>query len=156
MSLNRLAIGMFLLLAVEFILGMTLGLFVTLPSGAGLVSILTSSVVLDVHILVALFIIGISIRALILSLGAESRTPLYASMLALGSAVIATLAGWVFAFDGQHPDASFVMAFGFLGVLMAAFILRGYPGGRDGTPIPRRPRWAPPAEPGEATPDPSS
>jgi hypothetical protein len=129
MTLERLAIGMFLLLAIEFVLGMTLGLFVTLPVNPNVETVLTSSPVLGLHILVALLIVGIAIRAVALSRRDPSRWPLYGSALALVSAVIATATGWVFAFDGQSPDASFAMALGFLGVLAGAFVLRGHRSG---------------------------
>ncbi|MGI0129979.1 MAG: hypothetical protein ACREDE_00175 [Thermoplasmata archaeon] len=124
MTLGRLANGMLLLLGVEFVLGTVLGLFVTLPSGAGVVAVLSSSIVLELHIVVAVLLIGISIRALALSVGRPDWTVRYAAALALVSALTATLAGWVFAFDGQNPNASLVMALGFLGVLGGAFLLR--------------------------------
>jgi hypothetical protein len=127
MTLDRLATGMFFLLAVEFVLGVALGLFVALPSGVGVAAVLTSSWVLDLHILVALLIVGISIRALVLSIPVPRRTARFASSLALGSSLIATISGWAFAFDGQSPDASFAMALAFLGVLIGAFLLRGLP-----------------------------
>jgi hypothetical protein len=123
MTLDRLAIGMFVLLAIEFLLGMALALFVSLPSGSGVVAILTSTPVLDLHILFAVFLIGISARAIVLSRGQGERTLLYASVLAFVSSLVATAAGWSFAFDGQAPDASFVMSLGFLGVLLGAFVL---------------------------------
>jgi hypothetical protein len=126
MTLDRLSIGMLLLLSIEFVLGMALGLFVSLPSGGGVVAILGSYPVLDLHILIALFIIGISARALALSRGEPGRGALYASTLALLSALVATIAGWEFAFRGQSPDASFIMAMGFLGVLVGAFALHGH------------------------------
>jgi hypothetical protein len=127
MTLDRLAIGMFVLLAIEFLLGMVLALFVTLPIGAGVASILVSAPVLDLHILIALFLIGISLRATTLAIGGSDRGARGAAMLALVSAIIATLAGWAFAFDGQAAGASLVMALGFLGVLVAAFALHRRP-----------------------------
>ncbi|MCI4326563.1 MAG: hypothetical protein L3K16_02870 [Thermoplasmata archaeon] len=125
MTLDRLAVGMFALLALEFLLGMALALFVSLPMGAGVVAILVSTPVLDLHILLALALIGISARALVLARRESERGPLVAAGVALVSAIVATGAGWTFAFDGQAPDASFVMAVGFLGVLLGAFLLRG-------------------------------
>lgn len=131
MTLNRLAIGMFVLLAIEFLLGMALALFVSLPMGAGVVAVLTSSPVLDLHILLAVFLIGISARATALARGRSERTLLSASGLALASSLVATAAGWSFAFDGQAPVASFVMSLGFLGVLLGAFVLHRHPGDRE-------------------------
>ena len=125
MSLDRLANGMFLLLAIEFLLGMVLALFVTLPTNPGVVAVLTSTPVLDLHIVVALLLIGISVRAVALARGVPDRLPMAAASIALLSSIVATGAGWEFAFHGQNPDASFVMAVGFLGVLVGAFLLRG-------------------------------
>ncbi|MCI4336433.1 MAG: hypothetical protein L3K17_04455 [Thermoplasmata archaeon] len=137
-ALERLAIGMFVLLAIEFILGMTLGLLLSIPSGVGAARLLETSPVLDLHILLALAIIGISLRALVAAASLPERAPIMACAVALGSAIVATLAGSAFAFDGQSPTASFVMAMGFLGVLFAAFVLRG--SGRRGLPEGPTPR----------------
>jgi hypothetical protein len=144
MTLHRLATGMFALLAIEFVLGMALGLFVSLPSGGGVVSVLRSSPVLDLHILVALFIVGISLRAVALARSGSDRRAMLAAGLALGSALLATGAGWAFAFDGQNPVASFVMAIGFLGVLGGAFVLRG---NADPPSVPRGRSASSPVEP---------
>jgi uncharacterized membrane protein len=133
-TIERLAVGMFFLLAVEFVLGMTLGLFATFSPNSSVVAILTSNPVLDLHILLALLIIGIAIRAMTLARGEHDRTPLFASALALVSAIIATISGWAFTFDGQNSGASFVMALGFLGVLAGAFILRGPRSGQTSSP----------------------
>jgi hypothetical protein len=123
-TLDRLAVGIFVLLAIEFLLGMILALFVSLPVGAGATSLLASAPVLDLHILVAVLLIGISVRAVALARAEPDRSGLGAAGLALVSSLVATGAGSVFAFQGQHPDASLVMAVGFLGVLTAAFLLR--------------------------------
>jgi hypothetical protein len=125
-TLDRLAIGMFLLLAVEFVLGMILALFASLPTGASTVTLLSSAPVLDLHIVLAVLIIGISARALVLAFRAPGSLARWASGLALGSALVATFAGVAFAFGGQDPSASMVMAVGFLGILLGAFLLRGY------------------------------
>ncbi|MCI4325067.1 MAG: hypothetical protein L3K00_04180 [Thermoplasmata archaeon] len=143
MTLDRLAIGMFVLLAIEFVLGMALALLVGLPTGAGVVSVLASAPVLDLHIVVALLLVGISLRALALARADPDRWAWVAAGVALGSALLATGAGWTFAFDGQAPVASLVMAVGFLGVLFGAFLLRGRtatPLGGSGTPASERPR----------------
>jgi hypothetical protein len=131
MTLDRLAVGIFVLLAIEFLLGVALALYTILPAGAGVVATLTSTPLLDLHILLALLLIGISARATALARGQPDRTLRYAAALALVSAVVATVAGWTFAFDGQAPGASFVMSLGFLGVLAGAFVLRRRPSGGD-------------------------
>lgn len=118
---------MFVLLAIEFVLGMVLALFASLPNNEGVVSALRSSPFLDFHILVAVAIVGISLRAVALATADPDRRAKVASGVALGSALVATVAGAAFAFDGQAPIASFVMAMGFLGVTLGAFVLRGRP-----------------------------
>lgn len=118
---------MFVLLAIEFVLGMVLALFASLPNNEGVVSALRSSPFLDFHILVAVAIVGISLRAVALATADPDRRAKVASGVALGSALGATVAGASFAFDGQAPIASFVMAMGFLGVTLGAFVLRGRP-----------------------------
>ncbi|HEV8049159.1 MAG TPA: hypothetical protein VGP88_01035 [Thermoplasmata archaeon] len=123
MTVRRLSIGMFVLLAIEFALGLVLALFVNLPMAASVVSVLTSTPVLDLHILVALAIIGISLRAVALARAEPGRTALVASLLVLGSALVATASGWAFAFDGQDPAASLVMTLGFVGALVGAIVL---------------------------------
>lgn len=124
-TLPRLAIGMFVLLAIEFLLGMALALFASLPTDASAVALLSSAPVLDLHILIAVLIIGISARAVALAAPDPDRRGVVAAAIALGSALVATAAGATFAFHGQAPVASFGMAIGFLGVTLGAFLLRG-------------------------------
>lgn len=143
-TLRRLAAPMFGLLAIEFGLGMALALFETLPTGGGVASILLSSPVLDLHLLLAVLLIGISARATTIAFRQTDRPPRIGSAVAFGSAIVATAAGWLFAFDGQNPIASFVMALSFLGLLVGAFILRGLSVGSSENPtleplrVPRR------------------
>jgi hypothetical protein len=144
-----LALPLFGLLAIEFILGMTLALFVSLPSGKAIVTILTSSAVVDVHLVIAFLIIGTSARALVVSLGESIPLAVYGSVIALLSALVATVAGWDFSFYGQGAGASFVMSMGFLGVLVGAFLLRAPVSSRSAATGPTR--SASPAE-GEVSP----
>jgi hypothetical protein len=123
LTARRIVAPIFGLLAIEFVLGVSLSLFVALPSGAGVVAVLTSSPVLVAHVLVAVLLIGISARAVAVSLGEPTRVPLFASLLTLVSSIVATVDGSLFAFDGQSADASFGMAMGFLGVLVGTFLL---------------------------------
>jgi hypothetical protein len=144
-----LSLPLFGLLAIEFILGMMLALLVSLPSGKGIVTILTSSAVLDVHVVIAFLIIGTSARALVVSLRESVPLAMYGSVIALLSALVATGAGWDFSFYGQNAGASFVMSMGFLGVLVGAFLLRAPVGSRSAATGPTR--SASPAD-GEVTP----
>lgn len=119
-----LALPLLVLLGIEFVLGISLNLFVTLPSGAGVVAVLTSSAVLDLHIAVAVMIVGITGRSLALSVRSADRRARWGSAIGLGSALIATAAGTDFAFNGQSSIASLVMSLGFVGVLVGAVLMR--------------------------------
>ena len=133
------------ILAVEFLLGMVLNLFVTLPTG-GAVAILASNGFLILHILLAVALIGIGGRAVSVSVRSHERRLVGASLLALLSAVGATLAGLSFTVGPGGADASLAMSVGFIGLLVAAALLlrfahrpvdgseRGGPGGMGSEP----------------------
>lgn len=107
------------LLVLEFLLGMALALFVTLPSGSPL-TILASSPLLAVHVVVGLALIAITANALRWTLGSASNTAKGVATLGLVSAVGAFLAGMAFAFGDQSAIASYAMSVGFAGVLLDA------------------------------------
>jgi hypothetical protein len=132
------------LLAIEFLLGMALNLYVSLPSGSAL-SMLETSPVLIVHILVGVMLAGITARVLILGIRLRDRSGVVAGALGLLSTLVAFLAGMAFTFGGQELAASYVMSVGFTGILLSAALLL----------LPRRPagamlRLPGVAEPGEA------
>lgn len=107
------------LLVVEFLLGMALALFVTLPSG-GPVAVLEGAPLLWIHIAVGFLLIGISANALRWAIAAGEGTVRAVTALGLASAVGAFLAGMAFAFGDQSPVASYAMSVGFVGVLIDA------------------------------------
>ena len=123
-SLRRVAVAILGLLLIELVLGVVLNVFVNLPMGASVVSVLSSQPVLDLHILVALLLIGLSGHAVMKSRHEPSGRPKGAAALALLSALIASAGGWEFVFNGQAPAAAGVMTIGFLGVLIAAVLMR--------------------------------
>jgi hypothetical protein len=135
-----LGIPLLALLAVEFLLGMALNLFIAVPPGSP-ASILESSPWLDVHIAVGLMLLGLLGR--IVALGARQRDPstTIAGAIGLASGVGAFLAGLSFAFGGGSPAASFVMSVGFAGLLVSAAILLR-------PPFPSRPDTSSPDSPG--------
>ena len=110
------------LLAVEFLVGMTLNLFVALPGGAPL-AILGSSPVLIAHMVIAVMLLGIAGRAIVLGRRVGDRWVLGAGAIALLSGVVATLAGFAFTFGTPSDAASFAMAGGFTGMLVAGILL---------------------------------
>lgn len=104
------------LLIVEFLLGMALALFVTLPSGSPL-TVLAASPLLWVHIVVGFLLIGIAGNALRWALTGAPRLARVITAIGFVSAVGAFLAGMAFAFGDQSPAASYTMSVGFAGVL---------------------------------------
>ncbi len=110
------------MLVVQLLLGMALNLYVVLPS-QGLVRILESSPVLLLHIVLALLLVGLSARAVALASRAHEARATLGSLLALGSALLATAAGISFTFGSGSPGASFAMSVGFAGMLVGAGLL---------------------------------
>jgi hypothetical protein len=127
------------LLAVEFLLGMALNLYVSLSGGSAL-AILEASPVLIVHILVGVMLAGITARVLILGIRLQDRRAVVAGALGLLSTLVAFLAGMAFTFGGQELAASYVMSVGFTGILLSAALLL----------LPRRPTGATLRLPGAA------
>jgi hypothetical protein len=110
------------LVLIEFLLGMGLALFVTLPTGSP-VQILESAPLLDVDFAVGFLLLGIAARALALSLTLRDRRAVGFTAVGLVSGVGAFVAGLDFVFGGQSASASYVMSVGFVGLLTAAAYL---------------------------------
>jgi hypothetical protein len=114
---------LFILVAIEFILGISLGLFVTLPTSGGSLAILESNPILILHFLVAFLLLGILLRIVALAVGLGDRRAIGVGGLGLLSGVVAFLGGTAFTFGGQSAVASLVMSLGFVGVLVTALLL---------------------------------
>ena len=127
-----LGIPLLALLAFEFLLGMALNLYVTLPGGSPL-AILESNPLLIGHILVGILLLGITAQALNLGLKLHDRGAQVAGAIGLPSVVVAVLAGMDFTFGGQSTAASYVMSVGFTGALACAALLLvpNEPGGSE-------------------------
>ncbi|MCI4319118.1 MAG: hypothetical protein L3K23_03165 [Thermoplasmata archaeon] len=117
-----LAIPLLGLLAVEFLLGMALNLFIAVPSGSP-ATILATSPWLDVHIAVGVMLLGLLGRVLSLGVRARDRSTAVAGAIGLGSGLGAFLAGLSFAFGGGSAGASYLMSVGFAGLLLSAALL---------------------------------
>ncbi len=125
--LGFLGIPLLALLAVQFLLGMSLNLFVTLPNGNA-VAILDSSPTLLAHVAVAVLLLGLAANVVRTAARYGTRRDLLVAGLGLISGLVAFVAGLWFTFDGGSNAASFVMSAGFLGmVLEAAYLLRSHP-----------------------------
>ena len=117
--LSTLGMAMLGLLVIEFLLGMALALFVTLPTGDP-ITVLASSPILWVHILVGFLLIGITANALRWALRTAPRAARAVTALGLLSAIAAFLAGMAFTFGDPSPGASYAMSVGFAGILLDA------------------------------------
>jgi len=125
-SVRTAAIPLLVLLGIELVLGISLNLFVNLPMGATVTAVLSSQPILDLHILDAALLVGVSTLAVVLSRSEPTRRPALAAALALVSALGASAGGWEFVFNGQDPASAGVMVLGFLGVLVGAILLRAW------------------------------
>jgi hypothetical protein len=143
--LGVLGIPFAILLAIEFLLGMTLNLFVALPSGGGAGSILVSDPILVLHLLVGLLPLGLTGRALAMALRLHRPRLVAVTALGLISVVVAFLSGLSFMLGGQSAGASFAMSAGFAGAFLAAALLLFY--GRE-APAVTAGRDRPAASPG--------
>lgn len=105
------------LVAVEFLLGMSLNLFVTLPTGSP-IQVLGASPLLDLHLVVGGMLLGIAANAVRLSRSDPDRRATAVTVLGLTSGVLAFASGLDFAFSNGSPGASFGMSAGFVGLLV--------------------------------------
>jgi hypothetical protein len=121
---RRLGFVLLGLLAAEFLAGMALNLYQSLPTGSAL-SILASSPVLLVHIALGVMILGSSVRAAVDGARSGVRGALVAGVVAAIGSAVAFLAGMAFTFGGQAVASSYGMAVGFAVVLVGAAGLLG-------------------------------
>jgi hypothetical protein len=107
------------LLGVEFLLGMTLDQFVTLPTGSPAM-LLATSPILDVHLVLGALLLGFAANILRVSVRVRERRTIAFSVLGLLSALLAVGTGLAFAFAGQAALDSYAMSVGFLGMVVEA------------------------------------
>ncbi len=127
-SLERLAGFELRTLATQFVLGMILNLYVTLPFPSPLTTAaVLGIVVLGAHIIVGTAALGLSLRMTTVAARGPGRRGLgLSAATAIGNA-IAYLAGISFTVGGQTDTASFVMTVGFYIAIMASALLLGGP-----------------------------
>jgi hypothetical protein len=107
------------LLGVEFLLGMGLDQFVSLPTGTP-AQVLAGSPLLDVHLVVGALLLGFAANILRTSIRAHEPRTMVVASVGLVSAVVAVATGLAFAFAGQAAVDSYVMSVGFLGMVVEA------------------------------------
>ncbi len=124
-----------LLLALQFILGMYVNLFVTIPQlsfGYGMMDgmmalMFTAGMSLVMlHMFIGMIIGVVSIFILVMSLIAGASRIAYLSVISLGFVTLAGINGILFLFGGQNNVNSFAMAVSFLVVLLAQFFILYY------------------------------
>jgi hypothetical protein len=113
-TLLRLAYAEFGLLGPQFVLGMILNLFVTLPSDGSLSGISASSLtVLVLHIILAFVIVAVAIAMIVISVRTGSRAAVSGSLIVALGVITSFVSGRVF-LSGQDNIDSLIMAMGFL------------------------------------------
>lgn len=107
-------LGMLGLLAVQFLLGMALNLYVTIPSfDSGMTAMMRTGPLLMVHMMLGMVLAGGALLALAMALP-QGRQAVGCAATALGGIFVAGLGGVLFLMDGQDNGNSYLMAVGFL------------------------------------------
>jgi hypothetical protein len=106
------------LVLVEFLLGMVLNLFVTLPTGATLTVL--ASPWLDVHLAVGVLLLGIAAQGLRLAIVVGTARDRVVTAAGLIAGLVAFGAGLSFVFGSASATASYAMSVGFTGLLVEA------------------------------------
>lgn len=119
-----------MLLGIQFIIGMYINLYVTLPSGThSFASYMLSNGFLSAHILIAFLIVLVNFMAFFMAIHARiGNMYILSVMLSLVSVVLAGVMGMLFLMGGHLNIYSYLMAFFFL--LSFAFIGFGMTGTR--------------------------
>ncbi len=120
-----------LILTIQFMLGMYVNLFVTIPQmsfGYGMMTLMLAAgaSLIMLHMFLGMVIGIVSVMILILSLMAGLSRIAYLSVISLVFIVIAGVNGLVFLFGGQNNVNSFAMAVSFLVVLLTQFFILYY------------------------------
>ena len=109
------------LLAVQFLLGMALNLYVTIPPvGAGMAAMMRTGPLVMAHMMLGMVLAGGALLALAMALPWRRRAAGCAAA-ALAGILVAGLGGLLFLLGGQTSGASYLMAVGFL-VAVAGYV----------------------------------
>lgn len=125
-TLEFLASGLVLMLAVEFLLGTYLAMFVEIPAGGAIEQLPWDGLlVIVLHIVVGIALIILGIRMVLVAPGSKNRRGTALAGIALVGVVVAFVGGAMFTGNGEEV-LSFVMATGtFLALLCAALLFAG-------------------------------
>ncbi len=107
-------LGMLGVLAVQFLLGMAVNLYVHLPSaGAGMAEMMGSGPLVMTHMMLGMLLAAGALVAVAVAIP-YGRWAVGCAAVALGGILVAGLGGLLFLTDGQSNGASYLMAVGFL------------------------------------------
>ena len=114
-------LGMLGLLAMQFLLGMELNLYVTIPPfGAGMAAMMRTGPLVMMHMMLGMILAGGALLALAMALP-WGRRAVGCAAAGLAGILVAGLGGLLFLMDGQGNGASYLMAVGFL-VAVAGYV----------------------------------
>ncbi|MDA8081733.1 MAG: hypothetical protein M0Z96_09020 [Actinomycetota bacterium] len=107
-------LGMLGLLAIQFLLGMGVNLYVTLPStGFVMAEMMYSGPLVMVHMILGMLLVVGAVFAIVAAL-AYGPWAIVCAFISLGGILVAGVGGVIFLMGGQSNGASFLMAVGFL------------------------------------------
>lgn len=108
------SLGMLGLLAVQFLLGMAVNLYITLPStGFGMAEMMGNGPLVMVHMMLGIILVVGAALAFATALPC-GKWAVVCAAIALGGILVAGIGGLSFLMGGQSNGASFLMAAGFL------------------------------------------
>ncbi len=109
------------LLAIQFLLGMAVNLYVKLPSAGGaMTAMMGSGPLVVIHMMLGM-ILAVGAVAAVAAGIAHGRQAVGCAAIALAGILVAGLGGLAFLMDGQSNGASYLMAVGFL-VAVAGYV----------------------------------
>jgi membrane-bound ClpP family serine protease len=110
--LRRLAVAMTLLLLAQFVLGMVVNLYVTIPVSGNVTG--RAAVFLYAHMVLGTALLVVALVLAGLAVAARRRLWLVSSAIGVAGIALAISGGLTFLIDGGHPGDSFLMAVGFI------------------------------------------
>ena len=108
------SLGMLGLLGVQFLFGMAINLFVTLPSpGFGMAEMMYGGPLVMIHMMLGMILVLGALFAVAVAAQYGYWAIVWA-VISLGGILVAGVGGLIFLLDGLSVGASFLMAVGFL------------------------------------------
>ena len=102
------------LLGVQFLFGMAINLFATLPSsGFGMVEMMDGGPLVMIHMMLGMILVVGALFA-VAAAGQYGYWAIVWAVISLGGILVAGIGGLIFLLDGLSNGASFLMAVGFL------------------------------------------